>query len=300
MWKCLAAFCILLPLKAIGQDAGDESVPTEPKTGVSAILGKLDWGSSKAQVLDDAKARLEGAWRAEVKKLDALGVDKLRKAKQREFKQIESSYTHLIGRSSVLETSMLAQELSRGLGDAIIEQSVKGQKRYYFLRDDRLWKVAVIFDSFSAKTFKGFTRLLQKSFGSKAKSGGTKAISKHSTRVWRDKLSVAIAHDFLEFYSGYLVVFIQRGIGEEYQETIMKQERPDTAAAPSDAIGNLFDDDGAADEDEGNVVDDLTGSKHEVNLNRARLFETQAVPTFEPEDDDSSARKKKKTRKKKK
>ena len=144
MWKCLAAFCILLPLKAIGQDTGDESVPTEPKTGVSAILGKLDWGSSKAQVLDDAKARLEGAWRAEVKKLDALGVDKLRKAKQREFKQIESSYTHLIGRSSVLETSMLAQELSRGLGDAIIEQSVKGQKRYYFLRDDRLWKLSLI------------------------------------------------------------------------------------------------------------------------------------------------------------
>ncbi|MGC6417266.1 MAG: hypothetical protein ACON3Z_09105 [Bradymonadia bacterium] len=298
MWKYLAALCVLLPLKAISQETESDSGPAEPKTGVSAILGKLDWGSSKAQIFDDAKARLEREWRGKVKKLDALGVDKLRKAKKRELKQIEGSYTHLIGRSSVLDTSMLAGELSRGLGDAIIEQSVKGQKRYYFLRDDRLWKVAVVFDSFSAKTFKSFTQLLQKSFGKKAKSGKPK--SKHQTRVWQDKLTVAIAHDFLEFYSGYLVVFIQKGIGEEYQETVKKQERPSTAAAPSDAIGNLFDDDGDVDDGDGNVVDDLTGSKHEVNLNRARLFETQAVPTFEPEDDDSSDRKKKKTRKKKK
>ena len=54
MWKCLAAFCILLPLKAIGQDTGDESVPTEPKTRFRDPR-KTRLGSSKAQILDDAK-----------------------------------------------------------------------------------------------------------------------------------------------------------------------------------------------------------------------------------------------------
>ena len=97
MWKYLAALCVLLPLKAISQETESESGPVEPKTGVSAILGELDWGNSKAQIFDDAKARLEREWRGEVKKLDALGIDKLRKAKKREFKQIEGSYTHLIG-----------------------------------------------------------------------------------------------------------------------------------------------------------------------------------------------------------
>ena len=64
------------------------------------------------------------------------------------------------------------------------------------------------------KDVQGLYAVVAKSFGSKPKSGGPRRFQAQHPGLAR-QACVAIAHDFLEFYSGYLVVFIQRGIGEE-------------------------------------------------------------------------------------
>jgi hypothetical protein len=167
----------------------------------------------------------------------------------------------------------------------LVKQVVNGLTRYYFFRDEQLWKIVVVFDAGRAKDFDAFVALMQAGFQAKprAQEMGAKGQSKRRVSAsWHDELTVATARDRRDFFSAYLVRFIQKGQGEGYQAGRTQQKK--SQRAENGDLTDLFsDNDGIAEATTGNVVDDLTGEKHEVDLSRGRLTVGAPVPTFEPE-----------------
>ena len=117
------------------------------KSGVSEVLGTLDWGVTLTEVLDAAKLRLTREWKGKLKTLDTLGIDRLRRQKANEFDALKKSLRRLDGRRTGYESSVIGDEILARKNEAVLKQIIAGQTRFYFFRDARLWKIAVVFDA---------------------------------------------------------------------------------------------------------------------------------------------------------
>ncbi|MEE2755829.1 MAG: hypothetical protein VYA30_04175 [Myxococcota bacterium] len=299
MGRAIFASLFVLSIFSIANADTSAGADSQPKSGVSTILGELDWGATKQQVLEDAAKRLDEEWRGQVKRLDSFHLDKLRKSKRDELQRIRDSYRSFSAGTTGLESSIVGGEIVAGENEALLEQTVNNQARYYFFRDGKLWKIAVVFDASSAKGFTDFTGILDGSFGRKGKPA--KNIRGGKAHRWTDQMTLATGIDLVEFYHAYLVLFIQRGEGEILQAARLSRQATKPPTVQSALVDDLLSGPDEADEEEENIVDALTGSKHEVNLNRARLFEQPAMPQFESTGADSNKhrRGKKKNKKKK-
>jgi len=277
------------------------------KSGLSEILGTLDWGATYTDVIKDTKRRLEDQWKGKMKVLDTLGMDRLRREKKAEFKKIRASFKRFDGQQTGYESSIIADEILVGKNEAVLEQYISNQTRYYFFRDERLWKIAVVFDAASAKGFTGFIKLLRRVFQAKPKAYGyRRGLGKKvkNSATWRGKMTVVTARDRREFYNAYLVRFVQKETGEAFQSERGQVQKPSGTQPKNALLGGLFDDsgEGAGEGADENVVDALTGSKHEVDLRAGRLETAPPMPQFDDEDTSakktSSKKKKKKVKKK--
>lgn len=298
MGRTIVSSLLVLSLMATANAETPAEAEVEPKSGVSTILGELDWGATKSNVLTDAAKRLDAEWRAQIKFLDTFNLDKLRKNKRDELKRINDSFRSFSAGKTGLESSIVGGEIVAGENESLLEQTVNNQSRYYFFRQGRLWKIAVVFDASSAKNFGAFKNMLDGSFGRKGQPANE--IRGGQTHQWMDKMTLAKGVDLVEFYHAYLVLFIQRGEGESLQAARQSRQANPTPTTESSLVDDLLSGSGESDDEEENIVDSLTGSKHEVNLNRARLFEQPAMPQFESAKPDPKKRRKGKQKNKKK
>ena len=78
------------------------------------------------------------------------------------------------------------------------------------------------------------------------------------------------AHDRRSFFNAYLIRFIQVGDGETYQAE-RKGERTAPAQERDEDLNALFSEGGDDGADMPNVIDQMTGSDHEVDLSKGRM-----------------------------
>ncbi len=269
----LIACCALLPGAAQSEDAAVTEVETasatEENTGVSRILGALQWGTPIADVLKSTEERMRDDWQGRLKELDTIGVDHERRLMRQSLAKIKNSLVRFDGGATGFESSLIGREMVVGKNESMLSIPEGGQQRFYFFRNDRLWKIVVYMDAIQSPDFAGFVKQMSADLGQEAqRSEPPQSASEAPIATWRDEKTVAVAESHVTFFSAYLLRFYQAGDGETFQAERSHLKLNQTARVANEDVDDLFaaDDVSGADETDDNVVDLMTGSGHDVDL----------------------------------
>jgi hypothetical protein len=139
--------------------------------GIATLLGKLQFGMS----LDDVKKialqmpiAAEYAKKIETAKGDAFLQDKIRGEEAATQTAAAKRYHVFEGQKTGWEVSVLDQEFAHNSGESMLEGLDEAkQRRYYFFKDGRLWKVFIAFkqEAFKGLDFEQFASRIQERYG---------------------------------------------------------------------------------------------------------------------------------------
>ncbi|MCB9522221.1 MAG: hypothetical protein H6702_02425 [Myxococcales bacterium] len=277
-WLTAALWAFAAPALATEPTADPAAAEADgkpkPKTGVSSILRTLDWGAGSAQVLDLAKADIHARFekRFDAARGDTFAIDRLMRERRDEVKAVEDTLVNFAGGRSGYEASIVADEYRTNAGESMLRIDDAAAQRYYFFKDGALWKIVVAYNTTVTRSVK-FTDFVKQVKGKNGRPtdmewatppGGTRTLKK---AIWADDLTQLEVEDRSEFFGTFVMRFIEKNNGVALDKG-RRREAP--AGAGSDAAdGMLADIMGAADGSEtANVVDELTGSAHNVDLSR--------------------------------
>ena len=165
------ALC-LFAVQGVAQEAGEKAAASgESKaenTGPSRILGTLNWGAPLNDVLEVTRKRFESNWQDQVKDLDTIGIDQMRRTMRKKFEDVKASLTRFDAARTGFESSVVSQEMLTGKNESVLTIPFGAQAEYYFFRNDRLWKIVVIQDTTRSPGMEQFVKQLSDDLGSKA------------------------------------------------------------------------------------------------------------------------------------
>lgn len=253
-----------------------------PKAGISGILGTLDWGANHQQVLDHVKADIDKKYEDELKQVvDALAIDRILRRKADEFASIKKTFVRFTGQRTGYETSLVANDFAQNNDESMLRADDESAQRYYFFKNDRLWKVVVAYNTSVSRNvpFADFVKQVQ------GKYGEPEAVERHTppggqptprAATWQDEITHLSVEDRTGFFGTFVMKFVDKSEGLAIEQARTGKEvaaaPPAVAPAMEDALGDIMQDDGGSSDD---VVDRLTGVTHEVDLQSGR-------PAYEP------------------
>lgn len=250
--------------------AGDKKAPA-PKKGVSAILKTLDWGVSSPAVIKMLEAEVDARYEKKLDKVDVLVVDEIMKRKRAEKAAIRKGMVRFDGRKSGYEASLIADDFTANNGEATVRVDDGPAQRYYFFKDEQLYKVLVVYSTNVARQTK-FPMFVRKAAGkygqpvAQQKDKDTKAIT---MATWRDGMTELRVQD-RSLYGTYTMAFIQLGRGvsiEDERAPTTDGAQPIVSAQSEGMIADIM---GGGEGAGADVVDQLTGTEHKVNLELGR------------------------------
>lgn len=262
--------------------------PPAPRSKLAGIIHPADWGASADQVFDKLKGELDARYKDELKTSDTIKIDRLMRQKADEMKRLRESIVRFDGQRTGYESSLLAGEVMPREGEALIRIDDRVAQRYFIFRDDQLFKVVVTYNVSSTGTFPDFVNSVRQKYGNPKKAsftddGGERRMS---AVTWEDDHTRLVVQDQSEFYSSYVMKFVQVGRGTDLEAARARRPRQRSAAdrAAEGMMGDIFDssDEGAQDD----LVDQITGVEATVDLESGRPQE-YAVPQMA---DDTEAR----------
>ncbi len=301
----MGARAALFALFALAAAPAAAEQPTAPKSKYAGIIHPLDWGASTADVLDKLKAEIDERYRDAMKTSDTIKIDRLIRQKADEMERIRKSKVKFDGQRSGYETSLIAAEIVPREGESLVRVDDRVAQRYYIMRDDSLWKVVVTYNVSTMGSFKQFVDSVRTKYGNPNKAsfsddGGERRIT---AVTWEDAHTRMVVKDESEFYSSYVLKFVQVGRGTDLEQARADRPRTRKTAADSRAEGlmaDIFEEDSRGAQDD--LVDEITGVQAEVDLTSGRPQE-YAVPQMaedtEPGKTTRKTRKSSKTKKKK-
>jgi hypothetical protein len=244
------------------------------KTGISSVLNFLDWGATSGQVMDSLKQEIEARWADTLRELrDPMEIDRALRRKATEFAAVEKTYVRFSGERTGYESSLIANDFVPNDDEAVLRVDDSEAQRYYFFRNDRLWKILIAYSSNVSRStpFPEFLNQVQGKYGRPANvewvtpKGGVKAIQ---AAHWDDPTTRLVAEDRTEFFGTYCMKFLSLSEGvalEESRKANGTTRRSNAMDDPSvaSALSEITADTGAAHED---VVDRLTGTQHTIDM----------------------------------
>ncbi|MCA9527672.1 MAG: hypothetical protein KC549_15395, partial [Myxococcales bacterium] len=265
---CLAALVGGLIASAHAAPPGDADAAPAAKTGVSSILGTLDWGVSTTAVLKSLEDELEARYDERLRKADTLDVDRILRLKRADLKQIKDSLVRFDGQRTGFEASIVAEDFRSGNGEAMLKVEDGPAQRYFFFKDEQLWKVLVIYSSNVARQldFAGFVGQVE---GKRGKAASRQMDPKDAKRLmsatWEDDLTRLVVQD-RSLFGTYAMMFLDKARGvpiEEGRAPRANALQPVADARADSMIADIMAEGGGA---ENNVVDKITGQAHAVEL----------------------------------
>jgi hypothetical protein len=189
------------------------------------------------------------------------------------FSAVEKTYVRFSGERTGYESSLIANDFVPNDDEAVLRVDDSEAQRYYFFRNDRLWKILVAYSSNVSRNtpFPEFLDQVQGKYGRPANvewvtpKGGVKAI--HAAH-WDDPTTRLVAEDRTEFFGTYCMKFLSLSEGVALEEsrkasgTARKSSAMDDPSVAS-ALSEITADTGASHDD---VVDRLTGTQHTIDL----------------------------------
>ena len=243
----------------------------KPKVNITKALKELKWDMSHSAVIKFIEKGVSKQYEQAVKDAkDDLRIDELRRKEKAEKASIKAGYVRFTGQRTGYEVSVLKDDFAHNNSETMLRYDEGGIQRYYFFRYDKLWKVMVVYPASDSEGFKQLVSQVKGAYGRPAKMnwetpyGGARRMVE---AIWQDDQTQMVIEDKSAFYSRYVMRFISLSAGREIKEiheqkkAVKEQNRSGSASS----IGvDIFADEEATDD----VVDQITGTKHEVNMNR--------------------------------
>lgn len=263
---------LLVGLLAFGGSAlADAEKKPEPKKGISAILKTLDWGASSPAVFTQLEAEVEARYEKKLDKVDVLVVDKIMKEQRAEKAAIRKGLVRFAGANTGYEASLIADDFTTNNGESAVRVDDGPAQRYYFFKDEQLYKVLVVYSTNVARQtkFPDFVRKAAGKYGQPAETRKDKEGKALVSAIWRDGMTELRVED-RSLFGTYTMAFIQLGRGVEIEAErtpTADGAQPIVSAQSEGMIADIMGDGEGAGAD---VVDRLTGTEHKVDLELGR------------------------------
>lgn len=241
---------------------------------ISQALKGLKWGTGHREILKTLSVGIKERYDELVKSArDDIAVDRIRQQQQADIKALEGSYVTFTGQRTGYEVSLVKDDFAHNNSETMLRYEDGPRQRYYFFRYDKLWKMMVVYPSTDADGFSALTGKVTERYGRPHKTnwetpygGGRRMVQ----AIWQDEETQLVVEDKSAFYSRYVMRFMSVAAGKEIEEIHTQRRDSAEASQRSRAGKGIAVDIFAKELDNDNVVDQITGTKHEVNLDRLK------------------------------
>ena len=274
----LAVFFVVGGLAHAQKAPAEKKADDGTKTGVSSVLGKLDWGAPHPRVLDQIKVDVDARYqdRLEAAAGDTLAIDRILREKLAEFKAVKNTFTRFTGQRTGYESSLISQDFDSAGDEAVLVVQEPDAQRYYFFKHDALWKVLLAYNaSVSASVpFDDFLKRVKTAYGEPlhvewyTPKGGTKRVR---SATWEDETTVLVVEDRTAFFGTFVMKYLEKAEGAAREAALARKKAAEAQPVADPQMESMLDDiTGVTEGDDGDVVDQLTGNSADVDLESGR------------------------------
>ncbi len=277
---------------------------------ISEVLENLSWGAGSQKLLLQIKEKIDTRYEERIEKAGgALQVDRILREKRRAFAAVKQTHTRFVGQQTGYESSIISDDFETNNGESVIQVDEGGEQRYYFFKDDLLWKILIAYSARMSRS-KPFPQLLkekQKIYGRYKRSESyPPSADKEGIRaaIWEDEKSLMRLEDRSAFYDVYVAIFVDKKERVALEQSHKKEAGNEEPDAEMDSLMNDILGGNIEDDQNESVVDQLTGVQHKVDFETGRpvyeeLKREKPVPSKKPKKRGKRRSKKRQVKKKK-
>ena len=249
---------------AVAKPAKDKKTNAD----LSASLGDLSWGmsSEKAKtvigekIMNDFRTKSYG-------NTDLSYVDNLRKTHTDRVESMQKSFLKLSNdNTATLSVSIVGEEFMPDANESMLTSREDIATKYYFFKDDKLYKMAVVYDSayLGPIAFDTFVATTAQKYGPAADEIWDDE-GNFTDAIWKDKSNVTLTvKNKYQSYSTFLMVFADDSVEKPLQAKHKAYyDKMNSGPEVSSAIDALTEDDPSGGS---NSVDAILGKKTQVDL----------------------------------
>ena len=240
-------------------------VPLDP------ILGKLSWGMPHDKVMNILEKELMAEFQTKASgNTDLAYADRLRKSYTETAENMKKSYIQLMkDNSGSLSVSIIGEEFAPDNSESMLTKREADATKYYFFFQDKLYKIAVVYDSnmMGNVSFDRYAGETSEKYG-RAFSEGFDEEGFFMESTWKDKQKNCLTvknkqASYNTFLSVYYSDEINKQIAPIHEEIRARNAAgPDVSADIDDLSSGTFD----ALNSNKNPVNDLIGSSTKIDL----------------------------------
>jgi hypothetical protein len=216
---------------APAKPAADESAKPKGKgkdpSELEKLKGDYRWGMNPDDVTAKVQDKIRASYEDKLAKTanDPSRHDRLRKEMMGEVDKVKTKVVKFDGQKSGYDVSIIDQEFLHNAGESMVVMKEDTSDRYFFFKDDRLYKMFIAFDKeiLQGKSFREFGQLMQAKFG-KAKEVTASEKTKAGVKVkldhfvWPNKGGdILRLVDRSEFYDVYCLVIYDAKVDKEQE-----------------------------------------------------------------------------------
>jgi hypothetical protein len=213
-------------------------VPAANEKAVSELLGPWKWGMSSDDVLAALQKQLGERRAPEIAKMtDVYAQNQARKQIKSDVENVRKSYIKFEGQKTGWDVSIIEGEFLHKNGEAMLQYretdaaSGREQDRFFFFKDDKLWKQFIAFnmEPYKGKTFNDFRDAMEARYGKGAPIIKRGLDGKdHTVAVaWRSGGTYLRAVDLTQFYSNFCIAFSDDNV-EKTEQAARDERAPKT------------------------------------------------------------------------
>lgn len=147
----------------------EKAAKSDAKPSLNSVLGSLKWGMSADKAKSIIADKIMGDFRSKSEgNSDLSYVDKLRRQHTDRVENMQKSLINLTrDNSASMGVSIIGEEFMPDAGESVLTSREDNATKYYFFKSDKLYKVAVVYDSayLGPVAFDTFCATTEKKYG---------------------------------------------------------------------------------------------------------------------------------------
>jgi hypothetical protein len=235
---------------------------------IEKLKGEFKWGMTSDEVVQKVQEKVRAGYQERLDKSanDPTRNDRLRKEMIADVDKVKGKLVKFDEQKTGYDVSIVDQEFLRNAGESMLVAKEDTATRYFFFRNDRLFKMFLAFDKdiLQGKSFRDFGKLMQKRFG-KAREVNVQEKNKAGVRVKLDHFLWAAKDgdtlrlvDRSEFYDVYCLVIADAAVSRQQEE--LRQARA-TGPKPDSLIEAVTAPGTNERDPNDNIIDRITGKE---------------------------------------
>lgn len=203
---------LMFGLTSVASAKGD----TKKDRGLAKILGDIEWGDSKAEVLEKIKQQKLDTLRDNEKlRKDRVKMQRARKRVLDWHESVQESYTRFkSGERSGYEVSVVSNHYTSDNGESMLRARDAVAQRFFFFLDGQLYKLVVSYkqDYLQGVGFEEFAAQVAQKYGRPISTEYTEMYGMEELMLvrWQDKQTVLDIENQREFFGTFTMAFTDR------------------------------------------------------------------------------------------